>query len=134
MTSGALTNEEAEQLTDLIWGRVVKRLKAREDESGPITFSDFCRKYLPRKSYSWIKYYLINQYGDEVLITKNPNGWLTAPAGRGKPIKVLSQEKGARWIRQALTTGKLDLNAPEPVTLARRAGLAKPIKRRNRKN
>lgn len=131
MTSGALTNEEAEQITDMIWARVIKRLKAREDESGPISFKDFCRKYLPRKSYSWIKYYLIKQCGDEVLITKNPNGWLTAPDGRGKPIKVLSQGRGARWIRQALNTGKLDLNAPEPVTLARRAGLAKPIKRRN---
>lgn len=123
-----LTTEETEQLTDLIFKRVLKKL---EENKKPTSFKEFRARYLPNKSYSWIKFYLFDQYSDQIFITQNSDGWLTPPRGRGTRVRVIDAEKGARWIRKALTTGKLDLNAPEPVTLARRAGLAKPIKRRN---
>lgn len=116
-----------EKLADLISARLIVKLK-KDHEDRQRNFQWAIENIFANKSRSWIKYWIFSKH-PEVLASNG--GWLTAPGGRGKPIRVLSEDDAREWLKE--NRSKIDWNAPEPVTIRRRAGLAKPIKRSSRK-
>lgn len=113
---------------DAIAQAVVNRLKEQQQEEQPteMKFDEARKQLFHGKSREWIKYYLIGRYPE---ILTNHGGWLTPPLRQGVRIKVINVAQAHKWLDE--NQSKIDWSAPEPVTLKRRAGLAKPIKRRN---
>ncbi|WP_295731175.1 DUF771 domain-containing protein [uncultured Limosilactobacillus sp.] len=107
-----------EKLADVI----AERLKAKEPST--MKFEDACRELFHGKSREWVKYYIMGQH-PEVLT--DHGGWITPPKHKGVRIKVIDVKAAKKWLAE--NEHKLDWTAPEPITLKRRAGLAKPIKR-----
>ena len=118
MLDDATINKIADAIAD--------RLKAKEPST--MKFDEARYALFHGKSRDWIKYYILRKY-PEVLV-KN-GGWITKPEHRGVRIKVLDVEAAKKWLSE--NTQKIDWTAPEPITLKRKAGLAKPIKRSNNK-
>lgn len=106
---------------------VIERLEDKQQEEHPteMKFDTARRELFHGKSREWIKYYLIHRY-PEILTTHG--GWLTPPAHQGVRIKVINVNQAKKWLDA--NGAKIDWQAPEPITLKRRAGMAKPIKRR----
>lgn len=118
-----MSDIDYDQLADMITERLIIKLKKEHDHARSFAWA---RKNLfMGKSYSWIKYWIIGKYPE--ILVKN-GGWLTEPAGSGHPVKVVSEKQARKWLDD--NRQKIDWNSPEPITLARRNGLAKPIKRR----
>ena len=118
MLDDATINKIADAIAD--------RLKAKEPST--MKFDEARYSLFHGKSRDWIKYYILRKY-PEVLV--NNGGWITKPEHRGVRIKVLDVEAAKKWLSE--NRSKIDWNAPEPITLKRKAGLAKPIKRSNNK-
>ena len=114
MLDDATINKIADAIAD--------RLKAKEPST--MKFDEARYALFHGKSRDWIKYYILRKY-PEVLV--NNGGWITKPEHRGVRIKVLDVEAAKKWLSE--NTQKIDWTAPEPITLKRKAGLAKPIKR-----
>ena len=114
MLDDATINKIADAIAD--------RLKAKEPST--MKFDEARYALFHGKSRDWIKYYILRKY-PEVLVENG--GWITKPEHRGVRIKVLDVEAAKKWLSE--NTQKIDWNAPEPITLKRKAGLAKPIKR-----
>ncbi|WP_251574787.1 DUF771 domain-containing protein [Limosilactobacillus agrestimuris] len=114
MLDDATINKIADAIAD--------RLKAKEPST--MKFDEARYALFHGKSRDWIKYYILRKY-PEVLV--NNGGWITKPEHRGVRIKVLDVKAAKKWLSE--NTQKIDWNAPEPITLKRKAGLAKPIKR-----
>lgn len=121
-----MSDLDYEKLADLISTQLVVKLKKDQDHQRD--FSWAVKNIFAGKSRQWIKYWIISKHPE--VLTKN-DGWLTEPAGPGKPIRVISEKAAREWLKE--NSSKIDWNAPEPVTIRRRAGLAKPIKRSNNK-
>lgn len=122
-----MTDLDYEKLADMISSRLIIKLK-EDHEDRQHDFQWAIENIFAGKSRSWIKYWIFNKH-PEVLASNG--GWLTGAGGRGKPIRVLSENQAREWLKA--NKSKIDWNAPEPVTIRRRAGLAKPIKRSNNK-
>lgn len=117
-----ITEINYDKLADLISEKLAEKMKANEDHTRSFAWA---RKNLfANRSYSWIKYWVIAKHPE--ILTEN-GGWLTKPDGPGKPVKVISEKAARKWLAE--NEKKIDWSAPEPVTIARRMGLAKPIKR-----
>lgn len=112
---------------DKIAKAVVERLKEQQQEEHhqELKFDDARHQLFHNKSREWIKYYIVHRYPE--VLTAN-GGWLTPPKHQGVRIKVINVSQAKKWLDE--NEQKIDWQAPEPVTLRRRAGLAKPIKRR----
>lgn len=125
-----MTDFDYEKLADLISSRVIVELKKdhEEQEDHQRSFEWAIENIFCNKSRDWIKFWIFNKH-PEVLSSNG--GWITEPGGRGKRIKVLSENDARKWLKE--NRSKIDWNAPEPVTIRRRAGLAKPIKRNSNK-
>lgn len=115
-----------EETIDKLADAIAERLKSKEPTT--LKFDEARRELFHGKSRDWIKYYILRKY-PEVLV--NNGGWITKPEHRGVRIKVLDVEAAKKWLSE--NTQKIDWTAPEPITLKRKAGLAKPIKRSNNK-
>lgn len=114
-----------EKLADLISTQLVVKLKKNQDHQRDFAWA--IENIFARKSRQWIKYWIISKHPE--ILSKN-GGWLTEPCGPGKPIRVISEKAAREWLKE--NSSKIDWTAPEPVTIRRRAGLAKPIKRNNK--
>lgn len=114
MLDDATINKIADAIAD--------RLKSKEPTT--LKFDEARYALFHGKSRDWIKYYILRKY-PEVLVENG--GWITKPEHRGVRIKVLDVQAAKKWLSE--NTQKIDWNAPEPITLKRKAGLAKPIKR-----
>lgn len=122
---------DLDTLANLVAEKVVKILDAKLESSSEsldsdMKFEDARFKLFHGKSREWIKYYILQQY-PSVLTTNG--GWITPPTGKGVRIKVVDVNTAQEWLKDHNT--KIDWNAPEPITLKRRIGLAKPIRRRH---
>lgn len=111
-----------EETIDKLADAIADRLKSKEPTT--MKFDDARRELFHGKSRDWIKHYILRKY-PEVFVENG--GWITKPQRRGVRIKVLDVKAAKKWLKE--NRSKIDWNAPEPVTLKRRAGLAKPIKR-----
>lgn len=121
-----MTDLDYEKLADLISTKIIFKLKKEQDHQRSF---DWSRKNLfGNHSKAWIKYWIIGKHPE--ILTDN-GGWLTPPAGTGHPIKIVSEKQARQWLET--NKSRIDWNAPEPITLKRKAGLAKPIKRSNNK-
>ena len=114
MLDDATINKIADAIAD--------RLKAKEPST--MKFDEARYALFHGKSRDWIKHYILRKY-PEVFVENG--GWITKPQRRGVRIKVLDVKAAKKWLSE--NSQKIDWTAPEPVTLKRRAGLAKPIKR-----
>lgn len=122
-----MTDLDYEKLADLISARLIVKLN-KDHKDRQHNFEWAIENIFCGKSRSWIKYWIFSKH-PEVLASNG--GWLTGAGGRGKPIRVLSEDDAREWLKE--NRSKIDWNAPEPVTIRRRAGLAKPIKRNSSK-
>ena len=111
-----------EETIDKLADAIAERLKSKETTT--LKFDEARYALFHGKSRDWIKYYSLRKY-PEVLVENG--GWITKPEHRGVRIKVLDVEAAKKWLSE--NTQKIDWTAPEPITLKRKAGLAKPIKR-----
>lgn len=109
---------------DKLADAIAERIKSKEPAT--MKFDTARHELFHGKSREWIKYYILNRY-PEVLSTND--GWITPPRHQGIRIKVLDVKAAKKWLSE--NQQKIDWTAPEPVTLKRRAGLAKQIKRNN---
>ena len=109
---------------DKLADAIVLRMQKHEYENNTMKFEDARFELFHGKSREWIKYYILRQYPD--VLTEN-GGWITPPERRGVRIKIIDVKEAKTWIKDH--ENKIDWNAPEPITLKRRMGLAKPIKR-----
>lgn len=119
---------DIDEIADKVASKLITKLNLPNDTGTNTTKQTLslteARKVLFHgKSREWIKYYLIGKYPE---ITA-PGGWMTAPSGTGHRIKVLDVDRAKKWLADHAT--KIDWDSPEPITLKRRMGLAKPIKR-----
>ena len=121
-----MTDLDYEKLADLIYVRLVSKLNKHqhEEEDRQRSFEWAIKNVFGGKSRSWIKFWIFNKHPEVLAIN---GGWITQPAGKGKRIRVLSERQAWKWLKE--NRNKIDWNAPEPVTIRRKAGLAKPIKR-----
>lgn len=109
---------------DKLADAIVLRMKKREYEDNTLKFEDARYDLFHGKSRDWIKYYIFDKH-PEVLTTNG--GWITPPQQRGVRIKIVDVNAAKEWLKNH--SSKINWNAPEPITLKRRMGLAKPIKR-----
>lgn len=107
---------------DKLADAIAKRIG--DDNENTMKFEDARKKLFKGKSREWIKCYILRQY-PETLTTNG--GWITPPEHQGIRIKVVNVNAAKKWLSE--NEQKIDWSAPEPITLKRRMGLAKPIKR-----
>ena len=122
---------DLDTLANLVAEKVVKILDAKLESSSDgkhsdMKFEDARFELFHGKSREWIKYYILQQY-PETLTTNG--GWITPPTGKGVRIKIVNVDGAKAWIKDH--ESKIDWSAPEPITLKRRMGLAKPIRRKH---
>lgn len=113
-----------DELAEKIAKKVIDKLD-QEKQPYDMSFAQAQKALFHNKSRDWIKYYLIHKHPE--ILTIN-GGWITPPVKKGVRIKVIDVLAAKEWIKQ--NQNKIDWNAPEPITIKRRMGLAKPIKRK----
>ncbi|MFR0505388.1 hypothetical protein ACLUYI_06990 [Limosilactobacillus reuteri subsp. suis] len=116
MLDDATINKIADAIAD--------RINQKQQQPSTMKFDEARHELFHDKSREWIKYYILHQYPE--VLTDN-GGWITPPKHQGVRIKVLDVKVAKKWLKQ--NEQKIDWTAPEPITLRRQAGLAKPIKR-----